>query len=268
MSGSALTVDGLEASVGDLQILKGLSIDVPFGEIHAIMGPNGSGKSTLCHVLTGKSGYEVRGTASVDGQPILDLEVDERARAGLLQAFQYPVEVPGLQLDVFITEAAEANGTSAEEAMARVSAASDQFGMERFLGRAVNDDLSGGEKKRSEIFQLAVLEPKVAILDEIDSGLDIDAVKEVADAVVSMRGEDVGVLIITHYSRILDYVKPDRVHIMMDGRIVDSGGPELADELEAGGYEAVRARLGIQSTAPTPAEPSVSDLFTDTPFDL
>ena len=120
MSGSALTVDGLEASVGDLQILKGLSIDVPFGEIHAIMGPNGPGKSTLCHVLTGKSGYEVRGTASVDGQPILDLEVGERARAGLLQAFQYPVEVPGLQLDVFITEAAEANGTSAEEAMARV----------------------------------------------------------------------------------------------------------------------------------------------------
>ena len=266
MSGSALTVDGLEVSVGDLQILKGLNIDVPFGEIHAIMGPNGSGKSTLCHVLTGKSGYQIRGNATVDGQPMMNLEVDERARAGLLQAFQYPVEVPGLQLEVFITEAAEANGTSAEDALAKVSAASDQFGMERFLSRAVNDDLSGGEKKRSELFQLAVLEPKIVILDEIDSGLDIDAVKEVAGAVISMRGDDVGVLIITHYSRILDYIKPDRVHIMMDGRIVDSGGPELADELETGG--AARARLGIEAKAPAPAEPSVGDLFTDTPFDL
>ena len=268
MSRIALKVEDLTASFGDLEILKGLDIEVPFGEVHALMGPNGSGKSTLCHALTGKAGYVVAGEASVDGHQILDLDVDERARAGLLQAFQYPVAVPGLELEVFITEAAEANGASDDEASSRVHLASEQFGMERFLGRSVNDELSGGEKKRSEIFQLAVLEPKIAILDEIDSGLDIDAVKEVADAVVAMRRDDVGVLMITHYSRILKYVEPDRVHIMIDGRIVDSGGPELADELERDGYEGVRARLGIEAkTPPVSTERRVSDLFTDTPFD-
>lgn len=265
---TALKVSGLRASVGELEILKGLDIEVPFGEVHAVMGPNGSGKSTLCHSLAGKPGYTVSGSAEVDGADILDLDVDERARAGLMQAFQYPVEVPGLELDVFITEAALANGADESTAAERVSEATDRFGMERFLDRAVNDELSGGEKKRSEIFQLAVLRPKVAVLDEIDSGLDIDAVREVAEAVSAMRSDDVGVLMITHYSRILNYVRPDKVHIMIDGRIVDSGGPELADELESGGYAAVRERLGIEAPATPKPERTVSDLFTDTPFDV
>ena len=268
MTEAALEVVDLEASVGGLAILKGVDLAVPFGEVHAIMGPNGSGKSTLCHALAGKPGYEVSGAASIDGRPILDLDVDERARAGLLQAFQYPVEVPGLELEVFVHEAALARGATPQEAGDRIAAASEQFGMERFLGRALNDELSGGEKKRSEIFQVAVLEPKVAILDEIDSGLDIDAVREVADAVAAMRRDDIAVVMITHYDRILNHVEPDRVHIMIDGRIVESGGPELAKTLEQGGYEAVRARLGIEApTAKAPEQPA-SEFFTDTPFDL
>ncbi len=267
MSRVALEVVDLKAAIGGVEILKGLDIEVPFGTVHALMGPNGSGKSTLCHVLTGKSGYEVSGTATIDGEPILDRDVDERARAGLLQAFQYPVEVPGLELQVFIDEAVQASGASPEESRERIAAATKRFGMDRFLGRALNDELSGGEKKRSEIFQVAVLQPKVAILDEIDSGLDIDAVKEVAEAVATMRGEDVGVLLITHYSRILGYVEPDRVHIMIDGRIVESGGPELADVLEEGGYRAVRTRLGIEPPQADAAEKQAADFFTETPFD-
>ena len=268
MSDLALQVSSLRVSVGDLEIVKGFDLEVPFGEVHAIMGPNGSGKSTVCHALTGKSGYTISGSASVGGTPILDLPVDERARVGLLQAFQYPVEVPGLELDLFIEEAVLAGGTSAQEARKRIDAASEQFGMAPFLGRSVNDELSGGEKKRSEIFQLAVLKPKVAILDEIDSGLDIDAVREVAGAVEVMRTDDIGVVMITHYSRILNHVRPDRVHIMMDGRIVDSGGPELADQLEADGYEGVRQRLGIQAPKTKAVQKSASDFFTETPFDL
>ena len=200
--------------------------------------------------------------------PIDALDVDERARAGLLQAFQYPVEIPGLNLSVFVEEAAISLGASTDDVEHRIAAEARRFGMERFLDRAVNGDLSGGEKKRSEIFQMAVLEPRVMVLDEIDSGLDIDTVRSVARAVSGMRRGDVAVLMITHYSRILNYVTPDRVHIMIGGRIVDSGGPELADELEAGGYSAVRSRLGL--TAPTEAPPTqkMSDLFTDTPFDL
>ena len=268
MSAIALKIEGLVASVGELEIVKGFDLEVPFGEIHAIMGPNGSGKSTVCHVLTGKPGYTVGGSAVVDGRPILDLDIDERARSGLLQAFQYPIEIPGLELEVFIDEAAQAGGASPEQSKARIEAASTQFGMDRFLGRAVNDELSGGEKKRSEIFQMAVLDPKVVLLDEIDSGLDIDAVKEVADAVGSMRRDDIAVVMITHYNRILKYVEPDRVHVMLDGRIVESGGPELADELEAGGYEVVRARLGIEAKPTAAPEKKVSDFFTETPFDL
>ena len=268
MRTAALRVESLEASVGSLHILKGVDLTVPFGEVHAIMGPNGSGKSTLCHVLTGKPGYQVSGTVMVDGASITDMGVDERARAGLLQAFQYPVEIPGLDLSVFVEEAAISLGASAENAADRIAAEARRFSMERFLDRAVNGNLSGGEKKRSEIFQMAVLEPRVMVLDEIDSGLDIDTVREVAQAVSAMRSDDVAVLMITHYSRILNYVKPDRVHIMIGGRIVDSGGPELADDLEEGGYARVRSRLGLAAPGPSRTTPKVSDLFTDTPFDF
>ncbi len=268
MERTALRLEGLEASVGDLEILKGVDMSLPYGEVHAIMGPNGSGKSTLCHVLTGKSGYRVSGSVLMDGLALAGMAVDERARAGLLQAFQYPVEVPGLGLGVLMEEAADSLGITEEEAGARIASEARRFGMEPFLDRAVNRDLSGGEKKRSEIFQMAVLAPKVVVLDEIDSGLDIDTVREVAQAVSEMRSDGTAVLMITHYSRILDYVKPDRVHIMIGGRIVDSGGPELADELEEGGYDAVRSRLGLAVHATPRPESKVSDLFTDTPFDF
>jgi Fe-S cluster assembly ATP-binding protein len=264
---AALKVERLEAAVGGKQILKGLDLEVPFGEIHAIMGPNGSGKSTLCHVLTGHSGYEITGSATLDGVELLDREVDDRARLGLMQGFQYPVEVPGVSLELLLEEAAAERGVDATEAERRIDEEAERFDMTRFLGRSVNDDLSGGEKKRSEIFQMSVLEPKVAMLDEIDSGLDIDAVRQVAAAVEAMRRPEVAVVMITHYSRILRYVSPDRIHVMIDGRIVTSGGPELADELETGGYDAIRTRLGI-TQAVEPVERRPADFFTDTPFDL
>lgn len=244
----ALSVEGLEAHVGEIQILDGLDLELPFGQVHAIMGPNGSGKSTLCHVLTGKAGYEFTGTARLDGESLLDKPIDVRAKLGLMQAFQYPVEVAGVPLRELMREAGDEAGIPLEEMDRRIAVAARTFSMEPFLDRAVNDDLSGGEKKRSEIFQMAVLQPKVALLDEIDSGLDIDAVRDVAEAVELMRGPEVGVLIITHYSRILRYLNADRIHVMLGGRIVESGGPELAELLEAGGYEAVRERLGLPAT--------------------
>jgi Fe-S cluster assembly ATP-binding protein len=264
---SALKVEGLTVSVPEKQILYGLDLEVPFGEVHAIMGPNGSGKSTLCHVLTGKAGYEVEGSAFLDGEELFSLEVDERSRAGLLQSFQYPTEVPGIRLEEFLLEASDERGVDENEARDRIRSESARFDTEEFLGRSLNYELSGGEKKRSEIFQMAVLRPKMALLDEIDSGLDIDAVKQVAEAVEEMRSPDLGVLIITHYSRILRYMTPDRVHVMIDGRIVDSGGAELADELEKGGYDSVRERLGIEKSPETEA-PKPSDFFTETPFDI
>jgi Fe-S cluster assembly ATP-binding protein len=264
---SALKVEGLTVSVPEKQILYGLDLEVPFGEVHAIMGPNGSGKSTLCHVLTGKAGYEVEGSAFLDGEALMSLEVDERSRAGLLQSFQYPTEVPGIRLEEFLLEASDERGVDESEARERIRSESERFDTQQFLGRSLNYELSGGEKKRSEIFQMAVLRPKMALLDEIDSGLDIDAVKQVAEAVEAMRSPDLGVLIITHYSRILRYMTPDRVHVMIDGRIVDSGGAELADELEKGGYDSVRERLGIEKS-PEAEAPKPADFFTETPFDL
>jgi len=230
----ALQVSDVKARFGDLEILKGVDIDVPFGEVHVLMGPNGSGKSTLCHVLMGKSEYEATGSALVDGTEVLGQPVDERARAGLFEAFQYPVEVPGVSLDELIREMGEVRQDPDFDD--RVEAASDLLDMERFRKRAINNDLSGGEKKRSEMFQLAVAKPKVAILDEIDSGLDIDAVREVAHLVEELRSDDLGVLIITHYSRILRYMKPDKIHVMVAGKVVRTGGPEIAAELEASGY--------------------------------
>jgi Fe-S cluster assembly ATP-binding protein len=242
MSGPALIVDGLKAGLGDLQILKGVDLEVPFGEVHALMGPNGSGKSTLCHVLMGKSEYHATGSARVGGVELLGLPTDERARLGLFGTFQYPVEVTGVTLADLMVEIGAAAGDG--EAFSIRAAKAD--GMERFMDRPVNEGLSGGEKKRSEIFQLMSLAPKVAILDEIDSGLDIDAVREVAAAVQMMRSPDLGVLLITHYSRILRYLTPDRVHVMMAGRVVRSGGPELAEELEAKGYDNIATELGIE----------------------
>jgi Fe-S cluster assembly ATP-binding protein len=265
----ALEVRDLSASVAGKQILKELSLEVPFGEIHAVMGPNGSGKSTLCHVLTGNPQFEVLGgVASVDGEELLPLEVDERSRLGLLQSFQYPTEVRGVRLREFLMEAAEERGIDSDEAASRIESESERFGLDRFLDRSLNADLSGGEKKRSEIFQMAVLQPRMALLDEVDSGLDIDAVKQVAEAVEGMRSPDLGVLIITHYSRILRYLTPDRIHVMIDGRVVDSGGKELAEELEAGGYDALRQRLGIEKPSGDGEERKPADYFTDTPFDI
>lgn len=264
----ALAVDGLSAAIDGRQILDGLAIEVPFGEVHAIMGPNGSGKSTLCHVLTGKPDYQVKGAASVDGEEIMSLDVDERSRLGLLQSFQYPTEVPGVRLREFLLEAADERGIDRQVAEARIDAEADRFGMVPFLDRSLNQDLSGGEKKRSEIFQMAVLKPRMALLDEIDSGLDIDAVRQVAEAVEGMRSPDLGVLLITHYSRILRYLNPDRIHVMIDGRIVDSGGRELAEELEKGGYEAVRDRLGIERPSHEGPMRKPADFFTNTPFDV
>jgi Fe-S cluster assembly ATP-binding protein len=265
---SALSIRNLQAWVGDRQILVGLDLEVPFGEMHAVMGPNGSGKSTLCHVLSGKAGYRVEGEALLSGADLLTRPVDERARMGLLQAFQYPVEVPGVRLGELLLEAAEEQPAGKDGLTERLALLRTRLDMGRVLERAVNDDLSGGEKKRSELFQLQVLGPQVALLDELDSGLDIDAVREVAEAVEAMRSPQLGILMITHYSRILRFVIPDRVHVLLDGRIVESGGPELAHELEAGGYEAIRNRHGMTPPKQAPVEKPAAEFFTDTPFDV
>jgi len=240
---AALEVRGLRAGLGELEILAGVDITVPFGEIHALMGPNGSGKSTLCHVLMGKDDYAASGSALLDGVELVGKPVNERAAAGLFTTFQYPVEVAGVMLSDLVEEMSAVTGDDLGE---RAAAAAARLDMEEFLERPVNQGLSGGEKKRSEIFQLLVRAPKVAVLDEIDSGLDIDAVREVAAAVESMRSPELGVLLITHYSRILRYLSVDGVHIMVAGRIVRSGGSELAEELESKGYDGLRSELGIE----------------------
>ncbi len=243
----ALEVRNLRASIGSIEILRGLDLEVGFGELHVLMGPNGSGKSTLCHALMGKPGYSTTGSALVAGRELLGEDVETRARMGLSEAFQYPTEIPGITLRDLFEELADQRDDG-DAIRARVSEAADRLDATRFLDRPVNGGLSGGEKKRSEIFQLAVLAPSVAVLDEIDSGLDVDAVREVAEAVERMRGPDIGVLLITHYNRILQYLKPDRVHVMVAGAIVQSGGPELAEELEERGYTDLVAEFG----GPTP----------------
>jgi Fe-S cluster assembly ATP-binding protein len=227
-------------------ILKGLTLEVPAGEVHAIMGPNGSGKSTLSYVLTGRDGYDVTdGTMSFDGEDLAELEPEERAAAGLYLSFQYPVEIPGVPTITFLKEALNAQRSArgedevtAPEFMKLIREKAKQLGVSMdMLKRAVNVGFSGGEKKRMEILQALVLEPKYLILDETDSGLDIDALKTVSDGVNALRSPERGMLVITHYQRLLDHITPDVVHIMANGRIVKSGGPELARELEAEGYD-------------------------------
>jgi Fe-S cluster assembly ATP-binding protein len=227
----SLNIQNLHAQIPGREILKGFSLEVKPGEVHAIMGPNGSGKSTLSKVLCGHEDYEVTGgSVTLDGQDLLAMEVDERSRAGLFLAFQYPFEIPGVSNANFIRAALQAR--------------LDQLEMSRsFTSRSVNEGFSGGEKKRNEVLQLMMLEPKYAVLDETDSGLDIDAMRIVARGVNAMRSESRGFLVITHYQRLLDYIKPDIVHVMVDGRIVHSGGPELALKLEEKGYDWAKEEL-------------------------
>lgn len=246
----SLVIENLTAQIPDRQILNGLNLTINPGEVHAIMGPNGSGKSTLSKVLSGHSDYEVTaGTVTLDGQNILDLEVDARARAGLFLAFQYPHEIPGVSNANFLRAALKARLPEGEDIDAvafykQLYTRMDQLEMDRsFTGRSVNEGFSGGEKKRNEILQLMMLEPKYAILDETDSGLDIDALKVVARGVNAMRSESRGFLLITHYQRLLDYIQPDIVHVLMDGQIVLTGGKDLALKLEEKGYDWVKEEM-------------------------
>lgn len=240
----SLSIHQLHASVQGTEILKGINLDIPKGEVHAIMGPNGSGKSTLSKVLCGHKDYEVTsGSVEMDGQNLLEMSVDERSRAGLFLAFQYPVEVPGVTNANFLRAALQARLPEGEELDAvafykTLYSRMDQLGMpRRFTSRAVNEGFSGGEKKRNDILQMMMLDPTYAILDETDSGLDIDALRIVSDGVNSMRSPFRSFLVITHYKRLLEYIKPDVVHVLADGKIVRSGGYELVDELEQHGYE-------------------------------
>ena len=236
----------------DKQILKGVNLTVDAGKVHAIMGPNGSGKSTLSYVLSGKDGYEVTaGSATLDGVDILDMEPEERAAAGLFLAFQYPVEIPGVGNMTFLRTAVNAqrkargqDEMSAAEFLKVIRAKAKELQIDAdMLKRPVNVGFSGGEKKRNEILQMAMLEPKMCILDETDSGLDVDAMKLVASGVNALRDAGRGFLVITHYQRLLDHIKPDVVHIMADGRIVKTGGPELALEVENNGYTDILAEV-------------------------
>jgi Fe-S cluster assembly ATP-binding protein len=241
----SLHIQDLCATLEDgTEILKGVTLEIPKGEVHAIMGPNGSGKSTLSKVIAGHESYLVTGgTVTLDGTDIFPMSIDERSRAGIFLAFQYPSEVPGVSNANFIRAALQARLPQGEEIDAvayykRLYGKMDLLEIERkFTARAVNEGFSGGEKKRNELLQLMMLDPQYAILDETDSGLDIDALKIVAKGVNAMRSAERGFLLITHYQRLLDYIKPDYVHVMADGRIVRSGGPELALELEKHGYE-------------------------------
>ena len=240
-----IKIKNLHAEIDGKEILKGLDLTIGNGEVHAIMGPNGAGKSTLSYVLAGRDEYEVtKGSAELDGEDILDMDADERAAAGLFLAFQYPVEIPGVQMTTFLKTALnavrEARGEEELDAISLLKLMKSkckELGIsEEMMKRAVNVGFSGGEKKRNEVLQMAMLEPKLAVLDETDSGLDIDALRIVADGVNALRAQNRSFLVITHYQRLLDYIKPDHVHVLADGKIVKSGGPELALELEDKGY--------------------------------
>jgi len=245
MSESLLRVEGVHAEADGHEILRGLDLDVKPGEVHSIMGPNGSGKSTLAKILAGREEYEVTaGSVRFKGEDLLEMEADERARAGVFLAFQYPVEIPGVSNMQFLKESLNAirthRGEAPVETVDFLEILRDKLkivGMdEKLLQRSVNEDFSGGEKKRYEIVQMALLEPSLCVLDETDSGLDIDALRVVADGINAMRSPDRGMVLVTHYQRLLEYVEPDFVHVMVGGRIVRSGGKELALELEEKGY--------------------------------
>jgi Fe-S cluster assembly ATP-binding protein len=240
-----LEIRNLHVTVEDKPILKGVDLKVEPGEVHSIMGPNGSGKSTLAQVLAGHEAYEVTdGSIHMDGKDLLDMEADQRAREGLFLAFQYPVEIPGVSTMEFLKAAynarREERGEPEVDAMDFLKLVKEKLQLvqmdEAFLRRSVNEGFSGGEKKRNEIFQMAVLEPSIAVLDETDSGLDIDALRIVADGVNKLRSPDRSMIVITHYQRLLNYIEPDKVHVLVNGRIAKSGGPELAHELEKQGY--------------------------------
>jgi Fe-S cluster assembly ATP-binding protein len=242
MPDATLVIEDLHVAVGDKEILRGVDLTVERGRVHALMGPNGSGKSTLAYALAGHPRYRVTGgKVTFKGEDVLDLLPDERARLGMFLAMQYPVEVPGVSVTNFLRTAI--NAVRAEEVSVRDFARElreqmRQLDMDpKFAERSLNEGFSGGEKKRHEILQMALLRPQLAILDETDSGLDVDALRVVADGVNRLRSPELGILLITHYTRILRYISPDFVHVMVDGRVVQSGGPELADELEAKGYE-------------------------------
>jgi Fe-S cluster assembly ATP-binding protein len=252
---ATLEIRNLHARVAgqEEEILRGVTLTVKQGEIHALMGPNGSGKSTLANVLMGNPAYEVtEGEVLLDGQNLLEMEADERSRAGLFLAFQYPVAIPGVTLANFLRHAINARlkakdpdskGISIPEFTRLMRSKMTQLGIDHsFAGRYLNEGFSGGEKKRAEVLQMAVLEPRIAILDETDSGLDIDALRIVAEGVATLTGPNMGALVITHYQRLLNYIKPNYVHVMYQGRIVEVGGPELALKLEEMGYDWIREK--------------------------
>ena len=250
-----LKIENLHASIGDKEILKGISLTINKGEIHAIMGPNGSGKSTLSSVLVGNPNYEVTGgSVTFEGEDLLELEPEERAHQGLFMSFQYPVEIPGVSMVNFmraaLNERRKAQGLDpipAPEFLKLMKQKRELVELDsKLASRSVNEGFSGGEKKRNEIFQMAMLEPKLAILDETDSGLDIDALRIVAKGVNELRSPENATIVITHYQRLLDYIKPDFVHVLYKGRIVRSGGPELALELERRGYDWIKDEVDAQ----------------------
>ncbi len=251
--GAALEIRNLHVAVGDKPILRGVNLTIRQGEVHALMGPNGSGKSTLANALMGHPAYEVTaGQIIFDGQDILEMEPDERSRAGLFLAFQYPVSIPGVTVANFLRLAINARMKAVDPASKGISIPQfarllrqkmDYLHMDHsFAGRYLNEGFSGGEKKRAEILQLATLESRIAVLDETDSGLDIDALRVVAEGVDTLRGPNLGVLVITHYQRILNYIRPEHVHVMFEGQIVESGGPDLALRLEESGYDWIREK--------------------------
>lgn len=254
--GSTLEIKGLHVSIDDKEILKGVDLTVNQGEIHAVMGPNGTGKSTLAQAIMGHPRYEItQGEVYLDGENVLEMEVDERAQAGLFLAMQYPSEISGVTNSDFLRSAMnaqreEGNEINLMQFIKKLDKNMEFLEMDLDMAqRYLNEGFSGGEKKRNEILQLMMLEPKFAILDEIDSGLDIDALKVVSKGINELRGEDFGCLMITHYQRLLNYITPDFVHVMMNGRIVKSGGKELAERLEAEGYEWIKEELNIEEAS-------------------